>query len=772
MTSSFDLILLPLLGYTRGDQGSLPGLYIAKPPRRSARGRDRDWLILHLTLSGNAPLPGEQVNKLLGRLAQTYYKTSGSVTAAQRSVAEALNQYLLDRNLRNTSAGKQSIGLLSQVVLRSGRLWLAQSGPTHAFIVTSAETDHLCDLTLAGRGLGLSRTASVKYSQTALNINDTLILSPEPPSVWTPATLQSASRQGPESLRRRLLTQATPDLEAVLIQAQKGKHKIHLLRPVHAPRPRPASFEPPATAHEEPIVRAEGRKAEPPPQAQTPPLQGEALRPGSAGAAQERPSPASTTQTPRRPGGEAAGPGESAGIRRELAGRKPEVQKPRQPPSLPGPDLGPLYSALATIGRAFAQAGRQLAIGTGTLARRMLPDSSLFTIPPATMAFIAIAVPVVVVTVASLVYFQRGRAAQHQIYLAQAVHAAQQAGQIEDPQELRLAWGVTLEYLDQAEVYQTTKESEALRSQAQGALDALNYVERLDYQLALTSELKDGAKISRMVSLENDLYLLNSAEGVALKANFTNKGYVLDPTFQCGPGPYGGYIVGAIVDIAPLPKDNDAKATILGIDANGNLLYCTPGEAPLALPMAPPDTNWGSPKAATQDSGDLYILDPLTNAVWIFRGMEVGQQPRLFFGDQIPPMRDVIDLAVDHNDLYLLHSDGHLTTCTYSGLAESPTRCEEPAPYTDPRPGMENGTHIQGAQFTEIQFSPPPDPSIYLLEPDSKAVYHLSVRLTLQRQYQSSNPLPQGAASSFAINRGSRTIFLAIGNQVYYANLP
>jgi hypothetical protein len=377
-----------------------------------------------------------------------------------------------------------------------------------------------------------------------------------------------------------------------------------------------------------------------------------------------------------------------------------------------------------------------------------------------------------VVTIASLVYFQRGRARQHEIYLAQAIQAAQQAQEMEDPQELRLAWGVTLEYLNQAETYQTTKESEALRAQAQGALDALNYVQRLDYRLALTSELKEGATISRMVSLENDLYLLNSTEGVALRATFTNKGYALDPTFQCGPGPYGGYIVGAIVDIAPLPKANDVKATILGIDANGNLLYCTPGEGPLALPMAPPDTNWGAPKAVAQDAGDLYILDPLTNAVWIFRGMEVGKQPRLFFGDQIPPMSDVIDLTVNHNDLYLLHGDGHVTTCTYSGLAESPTRCEEPAPYSDPRPGLEGGDHIQGAQFAEIQFSPPPDPSIYLLEPDSKAVYHFSVRLTLQRQFQSSNPLPEGPATSFAINRNSRLMFLATGNQVYYASLP
>jgi hypothetical protein len=48
------------------------------------------------------------------------------------------------------------------------------------------------------------------------------------------------------------------------------------------------------------------------------------------------------------------------------------------------------------------------------------------------------------------------------------------------------------------------------------------------------------------------------------------------------------------------------------------------------------------------------------------------------------------DSSSQQNDLYLLHADGHLTTCVFSGFAESST-LEDPAVFTDPRPEKESG---------------------------------------------------------------------------------
>ena len=135
-------------------------------------------------------------------------------------------------------------------------------------------------------------------------------------------------------------------------------------------------------------------------------------------------------------------------------------------------------------------------------------------------------------------------------------------------------------------------------------------------------------------------------------------------------------------------------------------------------------------------------------------------------------MQDVIDIAVNQNDLYLLHADGHLTTCVYSALATSPTRCKIPEIFTDPRPGRQSGPIIEDAFFSEINFSPPPEPTVYLLDPNSNAIYRFSVRLTLDRQFRPQETLPEGQASAFTVNRNSHTVFLAIENQVYYAPLP
>jgi hypothetical protein len=152
--------------------------------------------------------------------------------------------------------------------------------------------------------------------------------------------------------------------------------------------------------------------------------------------------------------------------------------------------------------------------------------------------------------------------------------------------------------------------------------------------------------------------------------------------------------------------------------------------------------------------------------------MDFTESPRLFFDEQIPNMADVIDLAVNQNDLYLLHIDGHLTTCVFSELITSPTRCQEPSVFTDPRPGRQSGSTIEDAIFSEIKFSPPPEPSLYLLEPNMRSIYHFSVRLTYDRQYRSSDPLPEGPATAFDIDKNNRLAFIALGNQVFYAAKP
>lgn len=753
MGDSFDLLILPMVRSGGKELPSISGLHLAKRPRKVARFRKRDQLALHLYLDGNAPLPPEQVEQLLANLASSYFKTAGTVTKALRSSAESLNQYLLDRNIKNSSTGRQAVGHLTQVVLREKRLSIAQSGLSSAYLVTSTNIEHIQDLQLAGNGLGLSRTTALRYTQLDLQENDAVIISFQAPSNWTPAILSQLQGQGPESLRRKLLSNASPELDAFLLHAQSGSGEFRLLRPAKKPRPAPI----PVT----PIPETTDGIVEP-----LPPVTPEFGEDALADQTERLPPAQSELQSDTADELGTPSPIPAAVAAAASAEAQPTPQPSPQAPT-EVPKTGSSFSGRKATGFLL-----KIYAGIVAFFRGILPDAGIFTLPPSTMAFTAIAVPLVIVAVAAVVYFQRGREAQFNIHITSALQAAQLAETKTEPNEQRLAWETTLAHLDNAEIFLTTEESEVLRQKAQGIVDELNAIDRLDFRPAIVDQLDESAQIIRIVTREDDLYMLNAVDGVVERAILTNEGYTLDTTFQCGPGPYGGYIVGALVDIEPMPFGNELQAAILGIDANGNLLYCIPGATPLATPMEPPDINWGTPQGFTIDGNDLYILDPQINAVWIYRGMDVTQAPRLFFDQQIPPMQDAIDIAVNQNDLYLLHEDGHLTTCVYSALATSPTRCKIPEIFTDPRPGRPSGPIIEDAFFSEIQFSPPPEPTIYLLDPTSNAIYRFSVRLTLDRQFRSQENIPAGTTSAFTVNRNNHTIFLAIGNQVYYAPLP
>ena len=400
--------------------------------------------------------------------------------------------------------------------------------------------------------------------------------------------------------------------------------------------------------------------------------------------------------------------------------------------------------------------------------KRILPDESLFTIPASSMAFIAIAVALIMASAGGVVYFQRGRAAQYQTYYEQAIQEASRAVQQTTPLELRTAWETTLDYLDKADSYKVTPDSSLLRSKALQALDNLDGIVRLDFQPAITSALGGPADVSRIVANDTDLYMLNAQGGNVLRATLTGRGYEIDPDFTCGPNPK----IGPLIDIAPLAKDNSFKATILAMDVNGNLLYCIPGSLPIENSPAPPQPGWGTPIAFNLDGGNLYALDPKTNGVWIYWSMAIDRQPHLFFGNQVPFMQDVVNFAVNGDDLFLLHRDGHLTTCVYSELQVAATHCTDPSTYVDKRQGRQNGPIILDAQFSQMIYTQPPDPSIYMMDPIHQSIYHFSVKLNLQEQFRSKNPLPSNTdATAFTVTQ-NRTIFMAVGNQVYYASLP
>jgi hypothetical protein len=407
--------------------------------------------------------------------------------------------------------------------------------------------------------------------------------------------------------------------------------------------------------------------------------------------------------------------------------------------------------------------------------KRYMPGEEFLKIPTSAMAITAIAVPLVVVAIAALVYTQIGKVQQFEYYLAMAQTEAQTALTETDNAKRHAAWENTLTYLDLAEGYQTSDEAAILRLQAIEALDQMDSILRLEFKPAIVGTLAKSVKIRRIVATNRDVFMLDITTGSVIRAWLTGTHYEIDPDFKCGPGQVdpNSPIIGPLVDIALLERASDDTATIVAIDANGNLLQCIPDSSPVAYSLTPPTSGWGNPTAITVENDKLYILDPLTNAVWFYENIEnrYSEAPFFFFIDEVPTLEGAIDLAVGRDTAYVLFKDGRTTSCTYSTLKEAPTSCEEPAVYTDSRTGKQSGPEIPGVFFFRIQHTQPPEPSLFYMDPANQAIYHFSLRLNLVQIYQPQADFPAGPLTAFAVSP-TRSIFIAQENEVYLAYLP
>jgi hypothetical protein len=831
VTVAFDLNMFPFYRIKGQEWPQLPGLQAMEPPRRTARGRENDRLVIYLTFSGNDPFTSSEYNQTAAQMARQFYQTAGSVTSAVRIVAESINQLLVDRNLRTTGKGQYIIGRMILGVLRGPQFVFAQCGPTHIFHLTGKGTNHVHDSQLSGRGLGIGQATPLYFSQLDLNPGDQLVLCADLPSGWE-AALSGKGQVTPDILRRELTTVTTEDLNAVQVQIQPGKGTLNIVKAMHAPSPdsvppkrSPTFVKPtPAPGSSAPVGQQNSSDLQAKPAAITPPdspnppaiptSQVESGHPASrfasllAGsgneAAPESPSPeivakySGTPDIARRPGVKnesaqvvsppALASKPAAAHSAAQTGRFGTSHTPGELPEIkrPSSHRRGIFRWLANIIVGMRNGTQKMAAGVRKFLPNLLPNSNEGDSEGggSSLAFVAIAIPLIVVTVAGLVYTRYGRVSQYQDYYNLALGQAAQAHGQTDPTEVRHAWDSTLYYLGLADTYQVTQDSLNLRQQAQTALDNLDSIVRLNFSPAIVGGLDRSLQINRMAATNTDLYLLDSSRGNVIRASLGNQGYEVDPNFVCGPGQYGTNNVGKLIDIEALQMSNDYNARVMGIDANGILLYCGFNMDPEAVRLTPPPLGWQGISAFTLDTDGryLYVLDPPGNNVWSYQGSsgKFSDSPTIFFGQQVPQsMSTSIDLAANNSDLYLLFEDGHVTSCPASHFEGVPLRCADPLTFVDNRPERQPGPRITDAIFNQISFAAAPDPMLYLLEPLTRAVYYFSPRsdtVELRGQFRASveqsNTLFSGSATAMTISP-NRNIFFSTGAQVFFAsNVP
>ena len=144
----------------------VPGILAQSPPARSARGRQRDSLFIHLSLGGRLEDTATLSQDLLELLSRYFYQSSGSVTAALRKAIDEANQRLLRLNMRSKKAARE--GALTCAVLRKQELFVVQAGESFALIGRNFGVERLpAELATGATPLGRTAGLNLRYFHNA-----------------------------------------------------------------------------------------------------------------------------------------------------------------------------------------------------------------------------------------------------------------------------------------------------------------------------------------------------------------------------------------------------------------------------------------------------------------------------------------------------------------------------------------------------------------------------------------------------------------------------
>ncbi len=179
----------------------LPGLFAATPPKRTARGRDRDALVIHISPIGtDEALSTNRIADLLNAAAERFYKSAGSITSALTEAADFLNTYFIDINKNLYPSKAPCTAGLNILVIRGDLFFNACAGQSACLIVRPGGVEKFGGDTAAQTGLGVGRSVQLRFAQSTLLPGDILLFSPTIPAGWTESVLPQTSGLGFEEM--------------------------------------------------------------------------------------------------------------------------------------------------------------------------------------------------------------------------------------------------------------------------------------------------------------------------------------------------------------------------------------------------------------------------------------------------------------------------------------------------------------------------------------------------------------------------------------------
>ncbi len=614
---------------------SVPGVLIQPTRSRPARGRERDFLFVHLTLTGATADTADLSRHLLMTLSHQFYSAGGSITAALRGAVLEANQQLLRHNLGGKGPTRE--GAVSAVVFRQGELFTLQAGESFALLGHNFGIERMppkapAQVTPLGRSSGLD----IRYYHHRVQSGDMLLLADPrvshlPTEEFNAALVESTIETGMAALVTMI-----GDDSARLLLVEFSREA-----PVDLPDVQPQTTAP-DTAVPMPQPRREGV--------------------ATAGAA--------TAVSPP-------------------AARKPQTQQPiRQQPVTPG-TAGSAVSAPAidreVVERQARRAGSQAALGASRftawladLLARLRPPQSAGqgeTVNWAWAAAVALVIPVLVAAIVTGVYLardQRRTLDEIKAVMAQDLSLAESAA---TDTEARHYYEQVLALADQANTQLDPGDIEVRRMQgiARENKDKLDGVTRLT-AVAFYQFSHEGTNLKAVALREGangGIFTLDAGNSIVYEHE-TDETYLnllaSEPRRVLFAGQtVGSHIAGTVADFFWRPQGFAVQREGLAmLDSAGALLTYQPSlDSIFAVPLDL-SIDWVNPIAATDFDERLYVLDSGTRQIWKYfpdgeAFIAKADERAIVFSDD-PDLANAVDFDLYSEDgsLVLLYNDGRI----------------------------------------------------------------------------------------------------------------
>jgi len=768
---TIDFITYQLQSIGGKEYHQITGVLVEHGVRTTHRHRQSDLLALFLSFSGEHLYLNEEIDDLVKKASGLFFHAQGSVTRAIQLIIEDLNKVILERNLDRGYEGVQAEGSVNIAVLHNNWLFMGQVGDAQTYTIGSERFERCGEDGDATEKLGRSKRIHPRLYQSEIQAGDLILMSPHAHASWKAYYLSGSTELTMSQIKRRLKNQMIRDFSVLAIKTEEGNGKVHN-----------GSWE----IEEEKSIKAEEEHiSEDQPEIKPTELEQEIHKEAEPTQSKPQVKPQIIgEEIPDLPDVVQMGSGD---IQVTVGETEQMQQEPLEMVRKSGKQNSKLLIGLARVWMRGKTTRAKLQLSFGRLKRKLVPKKSIIQTSESFtwMTIAVLAIPLIIILSSITVYTRFGKEEQYKIFMDEAQATALLAEGESDAIKQHDYWKDVLALATKAEEFQITNDSRELFQKAQLIIDEMDLAARLDFRPALTQFFPDGASISQIKASSSGVYLLDSNSGNVLRIYLNTKGfYQLDEEFRCTPGPYGLATITKLVDFVILPA-NSKNFKIMALDGQGNLLYCQPGELPISRTLTVPDGGWDQIIGTAYVNDVLYVIDAGKSMVWFYKGNSAdstemsgivfSESPTKFFDEDIPDLSGAVDAFVNQEDLYILHGDGHMTLCRYSAPGEVKlTECEDPAPFTDNRVGIENtkpwifmGTHFIGMQQARV-----PNASLFLLDDVSSALYqfsyHLNLERTLKPQTNRNYPMPTSKPSGFGITP-DQEVFLAYGNQLFIA---